>query len=176
MLLLERLGSSWLNLAIVVLAAVVAYAAVITMTRLAGLRSLAKMSSFDFAATVAVGSTLAATITGTAPLGVGVLALSMLFGLQWLVATMRRRDLLHGLVDNKPMLLMAGPEVLEGNLRHARISREELWSQLRLAGVHSRSSVHAVIMETTGDISVLKAGDPFDDELLAGVRGAEHLR
>jgi len=173
---LEELGASWTELAVVVVAALAAYLAVIVLTRLAGVRALAKMSSFDFAATVAVGSTIAATITGNASVATGVLALGLLFGLQWTVATLRRRDLLHGLIDNPPILLMAGPELLEGNLRHARVSREELWSQLRLAGVHSRDQVRAVIMETTGDLSVLRLGEPFDDELLRGVRGAQALR
>jgi uncharacterized membrane protein YcaP (DUF421 family) len=175
-MLLEQLGASWIDLVLVVVTAVVIYAAVIGMTRLSGVRSLAKMSSFDFAATVAVGSTVAAGITGNVSLSIAVLALAMLFGLQYLVAVLRRRDLLHGLVDNAPILLMAGAQVLEGNLRHARVSREELWSQLRLSGVHRRDQVRAVVMETTGDISVLRVGEAFDDELLAGVRGAEQLR
>lgn len=38
------------------------YAAVILFTRIAGKRSFSKMSSFDFAMTVAVGSILASTI------------------------------------------------------------------------------------------------------------------
>ncbi len=174
--MLEDLGASWTSLAVVVVAGLAAYAAVIVMTRLAGVRALAKMSSFDLAATVAVGSTLSSTVTGSASLVVGLLALGLLFGLQWTVATLRRRGLLAGLVDNPPILLMAGPEVLEGNLRHARVEREELWAQLRLNGVHSREQVRAVVMETTGDISVLTVGQPFDDELLRGVRGAEALR
>ena len=176
MAVLQQLGASWATIGAIVLSALAVYVAVIVLTRLSGVRALAKMSSFDTAATVAVGSTVAATALGSAPLVNGVVALVMLYGLQYLVATLRRRDLLHGLADNPPILLMAGPEVLDGNLRHARVSRHELWSQLRLAGVHSRTQVRAVVMETTGDMSVLRTGDPVDDELLEGVRGAEALR
>ena len=175
MWLLDRLGSSWSDLAAIVVSAIGVYAAVIALTRMAGVRALAKMSSFDFAATVAVGSTVASAALGSAPLSNGLVALATLYGLQYVVATLRRRDLLGGAVDNRPILLMAGPEVLEGNLRHARVSREELWAQLRLAGVHSRDQVKAVVMETTGDLSVLRTGAPFDRELLEGVRGAEAL-
>lgn len=172
----ERFGASWTQLAVVVLAGAAAYVTVIALTRLAGVRSLAKMSSFDFAATVAVGSTVASVLVGSAPLAAGVVGLLVLFGLQYLIATLRRRGLLRGLMDNAPILLMAGSQVLEGNLRHARVSREELWSQLRLSGVHRRDQVRAVVMETTGDVSVLRVGAPFDVELMSGVRGAEHLR
>ena len=173
--LLERLGASWATIGTIVVSAVLVYAAVILLTRLAGLRSLAKMSSFDFAATVAVGSTVASTALGSTPLVNGVVALAMLYGLQYLIATLRRKDVFRGAIDNEPMLLMAGGEILEGNLRHARVSREELWSQLRLAGVVQRRQVRAVILETTGDMSILTGDDPFDPELLQGVRGADRL-
>lgn len=176
MAVLERLGAPWVVLGTIVISAVLVYIAVIVLTRLSGVRSLAKMSSFDFAATVAVGSTVASTALGSTPLINGVVALSMLYGLQYLIATLRRRDAFHGALDNSPMLLMAGPEVLEGNLRHARVSREELWAQLRLAGVQRREQVRAVIMETTGDMSVLTGEGGFDPEMLKGIRGSEHLR
>ena len=173
--LLERLGASWGDLAAVVVAAIGVYAAVIVLTRLTGLRSLAKMSSFDFAATVAVGSTVASTALASTPLVNGVLALTMLYGLQYAIATMRRKGLFQGAIDNEPLLLMADGQVLEGNLKHARISHEELWAQLRLSGVQRREQVRAVIMETTGDMSVLQGEGPFAPELLQGVRGAERL-
>ena len=171
----EQLGAGWERLAVVVVSGLLVYASVIVLTRLAGARSLAKMSTFDFAATVAVGSTVASTATGSVPLSVGVLALAVLFGLQYAIATLRRRDLLYGLVDNQPTLLMAGPEILEANLQHARVSREELWGQLRLAGVRHRQQVHAVVLETSGDVSVIRAGQPIDEHLLDGVRGVEAL-
>ncbi len=173
--LLERLGSPWAALGTTVVAAMGVYLTVIVLTRLAGLRSLAKMSSFDFATTVAIGSTVASTALAATPLANGVAALAMLYGLQYLAATMRRRNLFFGVIDNEPMLLMAGSEVLEANLRHARMSKQELWSQLRLQGIHSRDQVRAVILETTGDMSVLQGDGPFDPELLQGVRGAERL-
>lgn len=173
--LLARLGSEWAALGTTVLAAIGVYVSVIVLTRLAGLRSLAKMSSFDFATTVAIGSTVASTALAATPLANGVVALSMLYGLQYLAATMRRRNLFRGAIDNEPMLLMAGNEVLQGNLQHARMSKQELWSELRLKGIHSRDQVLAVILETTGDVSVLQGDGPFDPELLHGVRGAERL-
>jgi uncharacterized membrane protein YcaP (DUF421 family) len=174
--LLERLGASWTTLAVVVLSGLGVYVAVIALTRLAGVRSLAKMSSFDFAATVAVGSTIATTLVGSTSLTAGVFGLAVLFGLQYLVATLRRRGLLLGVVDNEPLLLMADGQVLEGNLRHARVSREELFSQLRQHGIFTRAEVQAVVLETTGDVSVVRTGQPVDDDLLRGVRGSERLR
>lgn len=175
-MLLAELGTSWTRVVQVLVAGVAVYALVIALTRLAGVRSLAKMSAFDFAATVAVGSTVSSVLTGSVPLAAGGLGLVLLFAMQYALASLRRRDLLLGLVDNRPMLLMAGPKVLDAHLRHVRLSRAELWSQLRKSGIHSRDEVQVVVFETSGDLSVVRAGEPLDHELLEGVRGAEVLR
>jgi uncharacterized membrane protein YcaP (DUF421 family) len=124
--LLSHLDASWERLAVVVVAGVAAYVLVIVLTRLAGLRSPAKMSTFDFAATVAVGSTVSSILIGSVPLAAGARGLVVLFALQYLIALLRRHNALGGVVDNRPIVLMAGSEVLEDNMRHARISREEL--------------------------------------------------
>jgi uncharacterized membrane protein YcaP (DUF421 family) len=171
----ERLGTSGTGLGAVVVSTLAVYAVVVALTRMAGPRSLAKMSSFDFAATVAVGSTLASTAVGSAALANGAAALVLLFGLQAVVAVLRRRGVLGGLVDNSPLLLMAGAEVLDDHLRQARLSREELFGQLRSAGVQRLEQVTAVVLETTGELSVLTGGAAVDRVLLAGVRGSERL-
>ena len=172
---LERLGTSGPAFGAVVVSTICIYAVVVLLTRLAGPRSLGKMSSFDFAATVAVGSTLASTALGSVALPNGAAALVLLFGLQAVVAVLRRRGALGGLVDNSPLLLMAGAEILDDHLRQARISREELFGQLRSAGVHRLEQVSAVVLETTGDLSVLTGDSAVDQVLLAGVRGSERL-
>ena len=176
MSLLERLGTSGPALGAAVVSTICVFAVVVLLTRLSGPRSLGKMSSFDFAATVAIGSTLASTALASTPLATGAAVLVVLFGLQAVVAVLRRRGAFGGLVDNSPLLLMAGPEVLDDHLRQARISREELFGQLRSSGVHRLEQVTAVVLETTGDLSVLTGGAPVDPVLLAGVRGSERMR
>ncbi len=176
-MLFDTLDLTGTRLGQVVLGTLGIYVLVVVLTRLAGPRSLAKMSSYDFAATVAVGSTLSSSATGSVPLAAGAAALVVLFGLQALVGALRRRGVLAGAVDSSPLLLMAGPEVLEQALAQARISRTELFAQLRAAGVRRLEQVHAVVLETTGDLSVLTVGDGgTDQELLQGVRGADRLR
>ena len=133
------------------------------------------MSSFDFAATVAIGSTLASTAVGSVALSQEAAGLLVLFRLQAAIAVLRRRGALGGLIDNSPLLAMAGAQVLDDHLRRARVSREELSGQLRAGGVWQLHQVHAVVLETTGDLSVLTADRPTDAELLRGVRGADRL-
>lgn len=164
----------------VVLTALGMYAGLVLLTRLSGLRSFSKMSGFDFAVTVSIGSILAgAVLTENPPLLQALVALATLYALQIGVAALRARS--HAVadaVDNEPLLLMAGAEVLHDNLRRANVTEGDLRAKLREANVLSLDHVHAVVFETTGDVSVLH-GDPgsaLDPYLLDGVRDAGRLR
>ena len=161
----------------VVLSTVGIYAAVIAFTQLAGLRSFSKMSGFDFAMTVAIGSIVASTIlTDSPPLAQAVVGLATIYGLQIGVAVLRQKsDLVSRLVDNEPLLIMTAEGILHDNLRRARMTEADLWAKLREANVLHPAEVRAVVMETTGDVSVLHGepgGTPLDARLLTSVRDA----
>lgn len=166
----SELGASGQQIATGALAAFAIYLAVIVATRIAGLRSLSKMSSFDFAMTVAIGSLIAAAASGQAPLVTATVGVLVLYAGQFLVAVGRRHGLLGGLVDNSPLLLMDGQRILHDNLASARITLDDLHGKLREANVLDYGQVRAVVMETTGDISVLHGDRPLDRDLLRGVR------
>jgi uncharacterized membrane protein YcaP (DUF421 family) len=158
------------ELASAALAALAIYVVVIVATRLSGLRSFAKMSSFDFAMTVAIGSLIASAASGQVALAASAAGIAVLYIAQAVVAVLRRHGLLAGLVDNSPLLLMENGHVLEGNLASARMTRDDLRAKLREANVHEAAQVHAVVFETTGDVSVLHGGGHLDPALLRGVR------
>ena len=142
----------------------------ILCVRLAGLRAFSKMSSYDFAVTIAFGSVLGGTVLGaTASLGQGMLALTALFVVQWLIGAVRSRlSWAEDVLDNVPVLLMADGIVLEKNLAAVRVTKSDLQAKLREANVLDYGSVRAVVMETTGDVSVLH-GDHLDTDLIDDV-------
>ena len=145
---------------------------IVTLTRLAGLRSFSKMSGYDFAITVSMGSVLASVVVtkSTGPL-VGLAALSALFLVQMVLSRLRvRSDAAAEAMDNTPLLIMDGPEVLEDNLARAKMTRADLLAKLREANVLRMSQVRAVVFEQTGDVSVLHGEGDVDDVLLEGVR------
>ena len=136
------------------------YLAIIVFTRITGKRSFSKMSSFDFAMTVAVGSIIATTILSSSVKMIeGIVGLAMVYLLQISIAFARRNKTIQNLVDNSPLLLMDGEKVIESNLRKARVTEGDLRSKLREANVTELSQIKAVIFETTGDISVLHKKD-----------------
>ncbi len=104
------------------------------------------------------------------------MGLATLYLLQLLVAAIRTRsEAFKQAVDNSPLLLMAGPEILHDNLRMGNISLDDLRSKLRESGALRRDQVVAVILETTGDMTVLKGQDRVEAWMVEGVRGADRL-
>jgi uncharacterized membrane protein YcaP (DUF421 family) len=161
-----------------IISAIIIYAVIIAFTRLFGLRSFSKMSSFDFAMTIAVGTILSSTIISKdTSVWQGITALFMLYLLQTLIAWLRRKsEWVSEAVDNDPLLLMRGSEILHDNLKKSHLSESDLRAKLREANVINLSQVKAVIFETTGDISVLHSDRDdvdFDVSLLQGVEGSD---
>lgn len=144
---------------------------VVGLVRANGLRSFSKMTSFDFVMTVAIGSLLAGAGTATewTSYGQHIVAMSTLFVMQHLTARLRKASgKFEALVQNQPMVLMRDGQIIEDALARSRVSQSDLIAKLREANVLNFSDVRAVILETTGDVSVLH-GDSCSEELLTGV-------
>ena len=136
------------------------YIALIIMTRISGKRSFSKMSSFDFAITVAIGSVMATVIISkSVSLWQGIMGLASIYIIQMLVAFARRFKPVRKITDNKPTLLMKDGELLEDNLKKCNVTISDIKAKLREANVIQLSEVKAVIFESTGDISVLHGAE-----------------
>lgn len=168
----QWLATSWTETWLVVVSALVAFGAIVLYTRIAGLRTFSKMSAFDFAATLAIGSSLATIAITDASLSNGLIGLATIYVAQVTVAFLRRRAGLQKVVDNDPVLLMLGRELLEDNLQRTHVTRSDVWAKLREANVTDYDQILAVILETTGDVSVLHGDGPLEPGLLDGVQGA----
>jgi uncharacterized membrane protein YcaP (DUF421 family) len=164
------LSTSWTELWLVVVSAVFILLAVITTIRIVGLRSLSKMSGFDFAVTVAIGSIVASVASSSNSLPNGAVAVAALLGTQAVISWWRQRGHLGRVVDNTALLLMRDGEFLPDALRRSRVTENDVIAKLREVNVSRLSDVRAVVLETTGDVSVLHGDGPVDDRLLDDVR------
>ncbi|MDP8913670.1 MAG: DUF421 domain-containing protein [Pseudomonadota bacterium] len=144
---------------------------ILILVRMIGLRSFSKMTAFDFVATIAAGSLLS-TIAMTSEWSQfwqGLVALTALFGVQYLLAKGRQHSRsFEKAIGNEPILLMENGKFVEAALTHTRVAREDVYAKIRAANALELSAVRAVVIETTGDISVLH-GDHLDEEILTGV-------
>ena len=148
---------------------------VVLLVRVVGLRSFSKMTSFDFVMTVAMGSLVAGAAQATELSGFlqAMVAMPGLFFLQYVAARIRKdSDTFENAISNDPILLMRDGEINERALQQTRVSRDDLLAKLREANVLDFSEVRAVVLENTGDISVLH-GDHLDDELLENIRSVD---
>ncbi|ETX14059.1 hypothetical protein OCH239_05310 [Roseivivax halodurans JCM 10272] len=145
---------------------------VIAMSRVFGLRSFSKLSGFDFAVTVAMGSVVASGITALdkSP-WIPAVALLAIFVWQMLVAPLRTHfRTAEDAIDNHPLMVMENGDILEANLHKASMTRADLWAKLRDANVGDLSRVQAAVVEVTGVFTVLHGHEKISDELLDGVR------
>ncbi|MDT0556147.1 DUF421 domain-containing protein [Patiriisocius hiemis] len=150
------------------------FVAVIFLTRIIGLRSFAKFTAYDFAFTVAIGSIISSTLTSSTTIVHGSIAIASLLALTFIFSYLQRLfPTLKSIISNQPLLLMDGSEILHDNLKYARIEKTQLIAKLREANVMDFNQVQAVVLESTGDISVLHKSDSelnFNTDLLEGVR------
>lgn len=156
-------------------ACVAVFVLIIIVTRIIGLRSFAKFTIYDFAFTVAIGSIISSVLTSATTVVHGYTAIFGLLIITYAVSFLQKNySGLDNAISNKPILLMDGTEILYQNLKSARIQEEQLVAKLREANVLNFDQVVAVVLETTGDISVLhktsvSSNESFEDRMLFGV-------
>lgn len=157
-----------------ILSILLIFTAIIIITRIAGLRTFSKMSSFDFAATIAIGSILASIVLNTdQSLTKGVIALSGIIAFQSVFMLLKGKShFFQQLTTNAPLLLMKDGIIIYKNLQASNMGEDDLIAKLREANVFNLNEVHAAILESTGDVSILHTDDDkeLQDKILQGVQ------
>ncbi|WP_246034457.1 DUF421 domain-containing protein [Qipengyuania marisflavi] len=146
---------------------------VVFLIRVNGLRSLSKMTNFDFVMTIAMGSLVAGAAQASEWTGVwqALAAMTGLFVFQNLAARLRRAsDTAEKLMQNEPVLLMKDGKICHKALAKTRVAESDLYAKLREANALDLSKVSAVVLETTGDVSVLHGDTQPDKRLTQSVR------
>lgn len=142
------------------------------LVRLVGLRAFSKATAFDFAATIATGSLIAQAGTRSSwpEYAQAMAAIGAIFLLQFALSKGRLHSAAFArAVDNRPLLLMMDGEFIAAAMREARVTRATLMEKIRGSGAASVEDVAAMVLETTGDITLINR-EKFDPALLDGVR------
>ena len=147
---------------------------VTVLIRMVGLRSLSKMTNFDFVMTIALGSVLGAAVTVTkwTDFAQAMVAMAGLFAVQVIASKIRKSsDTAENAMQNRPVFLMRNGEFCEKALKETRVSKSDVIAKLREANCLSLDRARAVVLEATGDVSVLH-GDDLDERLVENVESA----
>jgi len=144
-----------------ILISVSIYFVLIILLRISGKRTLSDMNIFDFVVTVAIGTTLSSTIISKDVAVVdGLLALLSLVLLQYIIAFIAvRSNHLQKMIKSRPTILFFKGKYLFAAMRKERVSREEILQAMRSQGVSIEEQVEAVILETNGNVSVIKKSE-----------------
>lgn len=148
---------NWMEIGRISLLGVMAYVILIILLRIAGKRSLAQLNAFDLVITVSIGSVLA-TIMLDSKISIfdGFAALFVLLALQWIFSfSNKKMEMFNDMVTSDPTLLYYNGNYCEKTMEKERIRKDEIIKSARLEGNLSMESVHAVILEPNGELSIL---------------------
>lgn len=115
------------------------------------------MNAFDFVVTIALGSCLASiALNKNITLIDGSLAISLFIIMQFIFTYLSVHIKgFRTLVTSKPAIVFYKGKFLEEEMKKQRLTQEEVYNECRLKGYTNIDEVYLVILESTGDISVL---------------------
>ncbi len=141
----------------IVLRATVMFAVVFLLLRLMGKRELAEMTPFELVLLVVIGDLLQLGVThNDFSLTGAILAIST-FAFWALVLNFfsNRSPRAERAIEGEPSVIVRNGELLHDNLTRNRLTRSEVESEMRLAGIAHLSGVAWGILETNGKISFI---------------------
>ena len=153
---------------------VVIFTLILLYTRIFGLKSFSKMTGFDFVNTIIIGNVSAMSLsTGKPGLWMGAIIIALVYILNYIITLTRyKSEKIEDLIANQPVLLMRDGKMIKKNMRECKVTEDEIRGKLREANVLQLSQAKAVILETTGDVSVLHSDKDIeiDQFLLTGIK------
>lgn len=129
--------------------------------RMMGKRQIGELHLTEFITAVMLSELALLPITDVdIPLLYGLFAMFTLCCLEVISAYMCRNiPVLRRIMEGRPLVLVSRGRIIEENLAGSRISTEELFAAIRVAGFRGIDEVSYVILEQTGALSVI--ADPI---------------
>lgn len=173
---MDALGLTWAEAGLVVITATGTYSAMLLLSRIFGQRQFTSATTYDLAFIFAIGSLVGRVILVRTSLGAAVLGLVVMFSLHAATGWLHHHvPTFHRLTQNRPILLALRGEILEDAVRDAHTSRLEVYEAIRLQGLASLEDTFAVVLERSGQVSVIHRGSAVQEEFWREVAGAERL-
>ncbi|MFC5590625.1 YetF domain-containing protein [Sporosarcina soli] len=136
----------------------ISFFVLLILARLMGKKQISQLTFFHYATGITIGS-IAADIAGESetPFLNGLIAM-----IWWALLTILMNYIslkskkIRVLLDDQPTIVMHGGKLLEKGMKKARLDLNELNMMLREQGVFSIKDVDYAILETNGNLSILK--------------------
>jgi uncharacterized membrane protein YcaP (DUF421 family) len=141
-----------------VLRAVVMYVFLMVIFRIAGKRSLAQITTFDFVLLLVIGEATQQALLGNdfSVTNAFIVIVTLLLLDIGLSLGQKRWPRLEPLLDDVPLLLVEDGKLIERRMDKARISESDILHAARaLQGLERIDQVKYAVLERTGEISII---------------------
>lgn len=136
---------------------IIIYTLVLIAIRLMGKREIGQLQPYELVVTIMIADVASLPMQNVSiPLFQGIVPIMGLLFSQVLVSLITfNNKFFNKYISGKPSVLVAKGQLLEENLKKQKYSIESLLEQLRVAGYQSLLEVDYVVLETSGEISVI---------------------
>ncbi len=150
-------------MAIIVIRAFIFYILLTFMMKLMGKRQIGEMQVSELVTTVLLSELAVFPVTDVdIPLFHGLFPLLLLSSIEVIVSYLSRKSRSFRIfINGNPITLFVNGKFIEENLTKARVSAEDVEAQVRINGFRNLGMVDEVILERTGNMSVI----PKDDNM-----------
>ena len=149
---------------------VLLYSVMILVIRILGKRQIGQMEPSEFVVTMMVANLATIPMENPdIPLPSGLIPIGTILGAELLMTQLNlKSSRLRRILCGKPVILVENGNILQQNLRKARITLDELTGHLREKDVLDIRAVQYAILETNGNLSVF----PYPKEKPASAKEA----
>ena len=141
-----------------VLRAAVMYLALLVLFKIAGRRSLAELTTFDFVLLMIIGeATQQALLGNDFSLTNSILVIITLIAIDVGLSLLKQRSQwVQRLIDGGPTIIVENGKILHKRLRHARLVEADIMEAARSSqGIETLEQIKFAIIERNGKISVI---------------------
>lgn len=148
-----------------------AYIGIIIFIRITGLRTLARMSTFDFIIIAAIGASFGRILTaGEVSVSEALTAFMFLIFVQYSISLLEFRSApFFRALSLQPTLLFFRGQYLKDSMNKQRIRKEDILAAARKHSINNLSHIEAIVLESDGTLSVIKKSSDNDYSALEGV-------
>ncbi|MBS4191431.1 DUF421 domain-containing protein [Bacillus sp. FJAT-49705] len=146
------------DFSIIILRTIFLYILILIIFRVMGKKELGQLSMIDFVVSIMIAEMAVLAIENpNTPLFTNVLPMLLLMAIQIILAfaTLKSKKF-RDLVDGKPTIIISKGKIDEEAMKRHRYNFDDLLLQLRGKDIRNITDVEFAILETTGELSVIK--------------------
>jgi uncharacterized membrane protein YcaP (DUF421 family) len=137
---------------------VIVYFFLIVLLRISGKRQIGQMAPFDLVLLLVLSNAVQNAMNGgdNSVIG-GLISACTLVGMNWAVGLLTYKSkTIETFIEGRPELLIHNGQLFNAVMEREKLTRHELMSALRAAGCAAVEEVKAAMLESNGNISVIR--------------------